>query len=288
VPAQRVLQRVAIDFSGQLVDQHGEPAAPAGTVTVDITKADGTAVVTGGTVSGSGTDPRTYSLAAASNLELQLFTAVWKDGGTERLRTLVETTGGFYFDKADVLARYQLSLGDAVAFRRVRLATEAECERVTGAAWVPRYARLFLDGTGMCELVLPDGYSFPRTVRSGRLYSSATSYTSLTSDQIAAIECREGGILIRRDGAVWPGGTSNIVLEIEHGRDRPPEDLREAAILRFKTRWNDPKTIDLSRFQRFQNPDGSSADIAPTELDIEQASVLRVYRAYSKRVPGLA
>lgn len=290
VPDQQVLQKVQADFSGQLVDQHGDAAAPAGTATLDITKADGTAVVTGVATTGTSSGPRGYALAAAANPELQMLTAVWKDGGTERLRTLVEVVGGFYFNAAYAESwDSRIDTSDAAKVRRVRRDVERECERITACSWVPRYRRFRISGTGTIALALPAGLWAPRSVRSVRSYSSATEYTAFTADELAAIEPLTEGILVRRDGATWPHGDENLVVELEHGFDRPEPDLLDAALKRFRHNMKTNKVVDFGQMLRFQTAEGHQVDLGEDiELDVEQRDVFRVYVRYSKRLPGIA
>lgn len=295
VAEQRILRGAAATLSVQFRDQNGEAAAPGGTVTVDVTKADGTSLVSGGSTSGSSTAPRTYSLSAVATLEM--LSAAWKDGGTERATTRVEVVGGFYFSVAEVEA-FDTSLGDITdggtveaRARRVRDETERECERITGAAWVPRYTRVRLDGSGTRTLVLPDGMWNPRVVRSARLYTDATSYTALTVSEVDAIEPATRGVLTRLDGQIWPEGLGNVIVELEHGFDRPPEDLRHAAMMRFRSRWNLEKNSVGAEFAAsMQMPGGTRYDVpagdsTPATMPRE---VAQTYKQHSVRTPGVA
>lgn len=290
VAAQQLLVGAQLTISAQFRDENGDAAAPAGTVTVDLLKADGSTLVAGGSTSGTGTAPRTYTLAAGSNTELQLLTAVWKDGGVERLRTMIEVVGGFYFSEAEIEA-FDVSLGnvDSTKFRRVRAEVERECERLTGVAWVPRFRRERVSGTGTTTLALPDGLYAPRRVRSVRVYDDATSYTAFTAAELAAIECRQGGLLTRLDGNTWPRGTRNIVLEVEHGMDQPPKDLLHAAMTRFRWRYNmESIPAGVENATRWQVPGGATFEIPAEDVEISQPEVFRVYRQHDKRVVGVA
>lgn len=296
VPAsERLLVDVAATLSVTLLDGYGEPADAAGAVTVDITQGDGTALVTGGaTANPSGTGTYTYALAAGSNTDTQLLTATWKDGGTARLSTVHEVVVGFFFSLAEIEARIT-DLGDITdgatvqaKARRVRDEVERECERITGTAWVPRYARVRVSGNGGPSLVLPEGIWKPTALRSARIYTSATEYTTFTSDERAAVICVEGGALVRNDGQVWTAGLENIVLEVEHGYLQPPEELKHAAMTRFRTVFNREDKAVPDRAERFVLDGGATFVLAaPGPLKTGLPDVDAVYERWSRRTPGV-
>ncbi len=291
VADSRLLVYTGGTISFQPVDYQGE-AASAGTVTVDVARADGTAIATGAATAGASSAPRTYSLAASNNTLLDLITATWKESGSTLGVTRHEVVGGFYFSLAEMEA-FDSSLGDITdggtvqaKAVRVRNEVERECERVTGAAWVPRFSRVRVDGSGTTQLVLPEGVWNPRSVRAVWDYSDATTFTAYTAAELAAIHLKSNGLLLRRDSTVWAGGCSNLVLAVEHGYDRPPEDLRHAAMSRFRWRFSHEKTVDFSEFSRLTMSDGS-IDFSDFEIDVEQKDVFRTYRAHSVRAAAV-
>lgn len=240
VADQQILRGVAATLSWQPTDATGEPAAPAGTVTVGVTKADGTTVVAAATsTSGSGSSPRTYALAAQNALEL--LTVTWTDGGDSSTAVqLVEVVGGYWFTLAQAAARDE-KLADQTKYPpdrvlAVRAEVEAEFEEVTKQAWVPRYRRETIRGSGHAELVLSE--LRPRTVRSVRAYDpDGVTYDTWSAGDIAELTLTDHGTLRRPDGATW-ARNSRYVVEYEHGHDRPPADLRDAAITRLRHRLN--------------------------------------------------
>lgn len=295
VADQRILRGTAATLAVQLADYEGEPAAPVGTLTVDITKADGTAVITGGATAGSSTDPRTYALVVADNATLELLVCAWKDGGVERARTYVDVVGGFYFSAA-ALEVFDSSLGDLngsatplAKMRRVRAEVERECEEITGTAWVRRYARVRVSGNGTRNVALP--VWAPRTIRSVRDYTDATTYTAFSAGELAGIDASEGGVLTRTDGGVWPYGDENLVIEVEHGYDRPPDDLKHAAMTRFRYLYNAEKSGIPDRATSFTIADAgvfslATAGRAGFETGIPEVDA--VYGRRSVKIPGIA
>ena len=224
---QRIVRGVAATLSYQFVDQDGTAAAPGGTVTVDITRADGTALITGGSTSGSSTSPRTYSLSATNNGYTDWLTVNWKDAGTVVGTTLVEVVGRFWASlleirNSDDSLRSLASYPDA-RLLAARYEAEKEAEEIAGLAFVPRYRWLRTDGTGSVELELPD--PLLRTVRSARVYSDATTYTALTAAELSSVNADPYGLATRTDFLYWPSGINNIAIGYEHGWDRPPADL---------------------------------------------------------------
>ena len=244
IASQRVLVGVAANVDVILQDQDGEPAAAGGTVTVDVAQADGTVVATAGaTTAISGvTGGYRYALAAQSALALLSFT--WKVGGVTRITTLCDVVGGYYFTVAQVRT-FDLSLADSTKYpnpliQARRREVEDECEWITRQAWVPRYRRRVIPGTGSDSLRL--GVASPRTIRTVRVYNpDQTTYTLLTATELAALRITESGVVTRMDGSGWPAG-QNITIEYEYGNDRPPSDLQHATLTRLRGRLNAERT----------------------------------------------
>jgi hypothetical protein len=242
VADEQILRGSAATVSVLLRDQHGDPAEPSGTVTVGVVAADGTEVLAAGTATTAGaTGVRTRALTAAQTANLAVLTATWTDSGDSSTHTTtIEVVGGYYASPAEIRAG-DITLGDETKYpdariRSARTEVEFEFERVCGFSFVPRYRRTRLSGNGSGHLVLPDPYL--RRVRSVRCHTSATTYTSLDAGAIASIPAEPAGVAVRTDGGYWPAGTDNIVIEYEHGLDRPPADIVGAFMLRIRDRLN--------------------------------------------------
>jgi hypothetical protein len=132
-----------------------------GTVTVTVTRDDGT-IVTTGTAAGTGAAPRTFQLTAAHTASLDRLTATWTSPTLGTLTTVVEVVGDFLFTINEAhnagLATYS---DDQIAGARTRV--EQAIEDACGLAFVPRYDRATLNGDGTTLLRL--GRPFLRRVR---------------------------------------------------------------------------------------------------------------------------
>lgn len=294
VATKRVLVGTAVNVDTVLRDQDGEPVTTTNgaVLTVSITQANGSAVVSSaatstnytGHVATNGT--YRYSLTATTNTNLNFLTAVYS--ATNQVSTEVyEVVGGFYFNAHEArlwdssLASFTNSI-----VQQYRNEVETECEWLTGAAWVPRFARLRLDGTGNGVLNLPVWN--PRSIRSVRTYTSATSYSEFSSDELAALTFTEWGRLERQDGGVFSGGLSNVVVEVEHGYSRPPADLREAALYRLRNRLRFPTSALPERASTLQITDVGAFTIATPGVKGSWTGlpeVDAVYQRYEKRTP---
>jgi len=266
VPNQQILLGVSSSLSWQPSGSDGEPAAPSETVTVGVTKADGTVVVAAGTAtSGTGSSPRTYTLAAQT--ALNLLTVTWTDAGDSSTATqLVEVVGGYWFTRAQAVERDN-SLADGAKYppaliTSVRAEVEAEFEEVTMTAWVPRYHRAQVVGNGSAGVPLPN--TMIRSVRSVRLYESdGTTYTAFTSAELAEIVVVSHGMIYRPNG--WTRGAVYVV-EYEHGADGPPADLRDAAITRLRHRLNIHRSGIPDRATSMSTESGQSYALATPGL----------------------
>ena len=290
---QRVVRATAATIEWQGVDQNGEPADP-GTVTVGVTRADGTTLVAAGTATGgSGTNPRTYALTVADTADLDYLTATWSVSGTVVGRTFVEVVGGVYATTAQIRSMDTV-LGDAGQdtpdqLIRARQAAERMFESVTGAAWVPKFEVERIDGTGRFTLALH--WPMLRRVRWCRIYTTATTYETLTADQLAAIPADDAGVAVRTDGYVWPVGVSNIEIGYEHGADSPPVDMVEQLVLAIRKgarRFDNglPEAATVIQFA-----EGGSATLATPGLGIWVTgipSVDEMLRSYNRKTPGIA
>lgn len=202
----------------------GETAVDPGTVTVTVTRADGTAVATNAATSGSGAAARTYTLAAQTRLDH--LTAVWTGTlGGRSLTTRHEVVGAFYADLADIRALDALSNTTKypeATLARARWQGEAKFEDATGVAWVPRHDRQVMFGDNTTQLLLR--WPRPRSL-------IGVTIDGTTASDLTLFSLYDTGIVERASGVRWPRGVAssgNVTVEYTHGYDRPPEDLRQA------------------------------------------------------------
>lgn len=286
--SQRILRGAAATLSYEHLTYIGQRANAAGTITVKVDKADGTNVLPAGTATAQpSVGMYTVDLTPAQTSSLELLTATWTDSTAVAAprTTTHEIVGGFLFTIDDVMAEQGASDYDLRMIIERRAEVEDECEWITDIAWVPRYRRLTLDGTG--EDLIVTGIREIRSVRSARIYSSAgaASYTSLTSPQLAGLVKTADGQLRRTDNDVWPAGFGNVVLEVEHGADRPPNDLRVAASIRCVDALFRPDSALPLRAKSWTDSAGVSYDLEiPDQFSTGIPRVDSVYHRHSRRV----
>lgn len=256
-----------------LTDQNGEPRATTGAVTVHVTRANGTDVLAPGSAAAAGSDTGAFSVSLnASQTELlDWLTCAWSEAGGGTYLTTVEVVGGFYFTlnearDADRALRDVGRFPDADILR-VRQEVEEECERITGRAFVPRYARRVLDGNGTDSIYVRE--TDLRKLRS-LMISGATFqtdyYIAYPSGRIVVgsrnalnWEVDEWDLLAPR---FW-AGRANVVVDYEYGWDSPPADLQRAAIARLRDRLLEDKTSIPSRATSLNTPDGTFSLYTP-------------------------
>lgn len=216
----------------------GEPTDSSTTVTVVVKRLDGTSVAGSPfTATHGSTGVYTFDLPASAVVDT--WTLDWQatiGGAAVVERDVVEHAGGFLvdIDKARTAVGLSAAKYPYGTLAEKRNVVEDECEQITGRAWVPRFKRYLLDGSGAPELVVPD--MFLRTLRAAKtaLRAGAT-FGDLTAGEVAAVAAQPEGILIRDDGNIWPQGHRNVIVEIEHGLDYPPPEIRDAATLRMQS-----------------------------------------------------
>jgi hypothetical protein len=290
---EQILTGTAATLTARFYDQDGDLVEPSGTVTVGIVDEAGTTVVAAGTATVVGsTGVRTYTLAASATAQTRILIATWTNG-TISTTTRAEVVGGYYAsvrqirDSDDVLDDpRKYTSAQIVTARR---AVEREFEDYCAVAFVPRYRRLRADGTGRRDLVLPD--SELRAVRSVREYDDDLTFETYSPAEIAAIPANGAGVAVRTDGEVFEFGRSNIVIEYEHGLNRPPADLLEAFFLRVRDVLNRQNRGVPDRATSFTSDVGGTyallvAGRGGSITGIPDVDV--VLKRYSRRIPGIA
>jgi hypothetical protein len=207
---------------------------------------------------------------------------------------VVEIVGGFFFSLAAGRAS-DSSLSDAAKYTTAdlelaRLETEEECEAITDRAFVPRYLRVTLDGTGQSDLVLkhPDPertVAHVRAIRSVKMAPRADgTFTSFSVAELAAVRVSDDGTLRRLDGATFIEGFANVVVELEYGLDAPPLELVRACLTRFRARLNMNKSGIPDRASSFTATDGGTYRLdLPGAWKTGLPQVDAVYARYSRR-----
>jgi hypothetical protein len=224
VAVQRVLRNVQATLDVTFYSA-GTATDADGSVTVDITRADGTAFATGAATTHPGpTGTYRYVLAPQTNLEY--FKLVWT--GTfssivQKITTHTEIVGAFYVPLNDIRAIRGLS--SATDFPNAKLEearqwfedlAEGYCDR----AFVPRFAIDRLDGDST-DTILLDRIE-PRTILSAKVGGVAQTGTLTWA-------LHPTGRLVRDEGT-FDEGSRNVEIQYEYGADEPDFELRECAL----------------------------------------------------------
>jgi hypothetical protein len=254
------------------------PTDAAGSVTATVQRLDGTAVASGTAThgaAGSGAYSWDVTRAVLDSLTLDFSGSV--GGSTVTARDYVEVVGGFLFDLGD--ARTDLGIPASVTSAKLaqkRIEVEQECERICRRAFVPRFAREVLSGNGTERLGLKN--SEIRAIR-----SVTVNGVTVTGSDLTAINYSDSGVLTRPDGVLWPAGVKNVVVEVEHGWDYPPEDLRDAAMLRLRSLLPRARSGIPDRATSFVNDNGATYRLSlPTKDTTGIPDVDGTYLKYAR------
>lgn len=293
VADEQVLRGSAATITATFRDQDGDAAEPAGTVTVGIVDETGATVVAAGTATTSAaTGVRSYTLTPAATATLRVLVATWTDG-TQSTTTRTEVVGGYYASVRTIRESDPV-LEDsrkypAAAIVAARRTVEAEFEDYCGVAFVPRYRRVRLNGSGREELVLPD--TELRSVRSVREYDTDNNFETYTAGELAAIPENPAGLAVRTDGEIFERGDRNVVVEYEHGYDRPPQDILEAFFLRVRDVLNRSNRGVPDRATTFTSDVGGTYSLLVAGRGGSITGIPDVdvaLRRHSRKVPGIA
>lgn len=211
-----------------------------GAVTVDITRGDGSSLVSAGSTTDNTDGTYSYALTAALNDRLDLLRLVWTVTSTSELVvTHEEIVGSLLFTiagargfkaKADATSALK-PLGNSSEYTDTMIALQRDeitdlLEGWTGRSWIARYARVELSGRGGYELDLADGQC--RTAngnylrRPGRL-NDISQILSVTADDttVATSNFVIRDRKLRRTDNTFPIGTIadpfNVVVEYVYG-----------------------------------------------------------------------
>lgn len=255
-----------------------DPAIDA--VTIGIVDANGDTVVAAGTATTDNNDG-TYTYALANQANPDQLTATWQDASTTASMTQrIEIVGAQLFtvdaarkfgQKADATssiiplataAEYPSSLIQA---ERTRIVDDLEYW--TGRAWIPRYARVEITGTGGSYLKLRDGVcrtsDGAKLNRPGRLNDISRLLTVTvngSSVNVANVEIDpDNGQLYLATG--WSAGSSpyNIVVEYVYGMASTTDGVDRIGLKLLVDRLVPSGYPD--RALRWDGPDGSSLSL---------------------------
>ena len=219
------LERIQQATPGTLSQQWYEDgtAVDPGTVTVGITRADGTVLVAAGAATtGTGAAARTFNLTTTHTALLDRLTVTWTSTLKGTLVSYVEVVGGFLFTLADLTA----DLNSTESYTASQLAdartyAETQIEKACGVAFVPRYELETLDG-----------------VSSGLLLTKWPKVTAVRSVTLNDAAVTAADVTALRYGMLyytgWTAGYGNVTVGYEHGATVLDPGASEAALVLAK------------------------------------------------------
>ena len=282
----RVIRTASATLSRTLyVDE--APTDAAGTVTVAVTRLDGTAVVSGNATHG-GTGVYTYVLPggptspSSATWQLDTLIVAWTGtigGAVVTLTDEVEVVGSFIFGLAEARAS-DASLSNTTTYPATLLAArrievEDECERVCRQAFVPRFYREALSGRDIDRI----GTRWPML---RRLRAVTVSGVAWTAPVVATVAVSESGMLTLPNGSVWPAGASNIVVEYEHGWDLPPPRLVSAAMRHLRYLLNEARSGIPDRVSSYTAEPAGTYRVELGVVDVDHTGFPAIDAVYVK------
>lgn len=254
----RVKQATPFTVSNQWSE--GGVNVDPGTVTIGITRADGSVLVAPGTsTSGAGVAARTFALTTTHTAQLDRLKITWTTSLKGVDTSYVEVVGGFLFTIAEL--RDEDPLGDAAKYPTddlvyMRTVVEQSFEKECGRAFVPRY-ELEVKRTYRPTLSRKLQVSWPlvRAIRSATVDGRV-----LAAGELATVQAYTTG-LFHPSGWARYGTESDITVGYEHGYDFPPGFVSEAAKLLAKN-WLVKGPVD-DRMTSMSNDDGTFSLATP-------------------------
>jgi hypothetical protein len=208
------------------------------------------------------------------------------------LTDTVEVVGGFYFGLAEARASDN-ALTDPVKYTTAMLAAariqvEQEIDEICYRAFVPRFRRVALDGTGTDTISTPDPDL--RTLRAASIaYLTGGDLQALTGSYLTRVVPVADGLLVRQYGLPWPFGTGNAVVEYEYGLDAPPEELRQAGMKRMRSVLTSRNSGVPDRASSYTTQEGSTYRLTlPGRRSTGIPDIDAVYMRYAALSAGFA
>lgn len=225
-----------------------------GTVTLTLTREDGTVIASAQATSGTGAAARTFNLTAATHLaSLDVLRLDWYSATKGTLTTYAEVVGGFLFSVAELRALLPNTdtypTADLITGRTL---AEQALEDACGVPFVPRYFRVKVDGSGHEDLLLP-----PRPLSITSVTTGATSSsdgTALTAAELEDLRLYDDGRLYHSAG--WIAGRGNVEIKGTHGYPRPPARVSRAALKLAERFLRDTPLSEM--MTSYSGPDGTT------------------------------
>jgi hypothetical protein len=193
----------------------------------------------------------------------------------------IEIVGGFFFTIAEGRA-VDPALSSTTKYPTAdlvdrRAETEAECERICGQAFVPRFRRFTTNGRGKTALMMPD--ALIRSIRSVKVGNVTFSPTDT-----ALVGFSDAGMIYLSQGWIpgVPIGIKNITIEYEYGSDAPPTDIARASKIRFKSMAMQSRSPMPDRAERVVQVDQQGGTVVYGSPGIEKTGIPEVDAAYGR------
>jgi hypothetical protein len=266
------------------------PTPASGTVSVAITRLDGTAVESGNATGPDINNAYSYTFQGRDVLDELVVSWTATVGGDAIVldQDVIEVVGGFFFSLGEGRAQ-DPALADSVKFPTSllvarRIEAEDRCEEICEQAWVPRFRRATVNGTGSTALMMPD--PLIRTVRAVTVSGGAFS-----PSQAAGVGFSDSGMLYLSQGWIpgVPAGLKNITIEYEHGNDRPTPNIRRATLMLFKSLCLEGRSSLPDRAERAVTVDAQGGSVvygSPTDKKTGLPAVDAIYGAVPSPRPG--
>lgn len=234
-------QGTTATLEGEYRDGSGSFADPTSPL-VSILNPLGGLVVTDAVPTRASLGHYSYDYAIAEDATLGTWIARWKGTLGGILQTAddeFEVTAGAVADPYVSIdeIRALKNLDDTAKFtdaelRAARSWFEAKFENHVGMAFVPRTATDRLNGTGSTTLRL--NHWPVRSVTAVRVFSTSTTSTAYTADELADITEDAPGYLRRWSLGTFAAGLQNIEVDYTHGQESTPEDIKDAALVAIR------------------------------------------------------
>jgi len=256
--------------------------AATGAPVVTVTRLDGTAVENGNASGPDSSNAYTYQFGGRDVVDLLVVTwAATVAGDAITLTDNIEVVGGFFFSIAEARAA-DPALASSVKYPTAdmvqrRAETEAECERICGQAFVPRFRRFVTTGTGATALMMPD--PLIRAIRSVKIGN-----VTFDAPTTALVGFSDGGMIYLSQGWIpgVPPGFKNITIEYEHGRDQPPIDIVRASKIRLKSMMLQNRSPLPDRAERVVQVDPTGGTVVYGSPTYEKVGIPEVDAAYGR------
>jgi len=226
------MERVLTDTAATVSQQFYEDGAAVdpSTVTIGITREDGTTLVAAGTATGgTGTAARTFALTTTHTASLDTLTLTWTSTTKGVLTQAVEVVGGFLFSLAQARSDSELSSTSRYSTAdliEARVIAERNLEQACGVAFAPRYFREKVDGSGGDDVLLQARPLSITSVVYGA--TSSSDGTTLTADELEDLRLYNDGRLYNPNG--WTRGRQNVEVKGTHGYEVTPPLAMQGAL----------------------------------------------------------